>query len=94
MSEMMNEGTDLQAINDATEQNRIAAKNAATQKGIHRKKTNRSHLAVSCLMAADSLGGIVGLCYMEAMVDWLGSIAACAVTFRVGIAVGKAVCHD
>lgn len=88
-TEMLNGGTELEAINNAINKNRTAAEQAKVQKNISAKPRCTQQLVASVCLGVAALAGIVGLCQMGAMVEWLGAAEACAVCLRLGIEIGR-----
>ena len=88
MSEMMNKGAELETINNASAQNRAKKELVYAQKGVRSKKSGYHRMAVACFLTAAGLGAIGYLVQMGAMAYWLGSVAACAVTLKLGMVIG------
>lgn len=87
--EMLNGGTELETINNATEKHRAETEKAKAQKHIGTKRCNIQRLAGSVCLGAAALAGIVCLCRIGAMVDWLGTVEACAVCLWLGVEIGR-----
>lgn len=87
--EMLNGGTELETINNATQQQRNAHKHVKAQMEIGTKRRGIQRLAGSVCLGAAALTGIVCLCRIGAMVDLLGTVEACAVCLWLGIEIGR-----
>ena len=88
-SEMLNGGTELETINNATKKHRADGEKAKVQKNIGTKRRSIQRLAGSVCLGTAALAGIVCLCRIGAMVDWLGTVEACAVCLWLGVEIGR-----
>ena len=87
--EMLNGGTELKTINNASRLHRNSHDQVKVQQNISTKRRSIQRLAGSIGLGVVALAGIVGLCHIGAMVNWLGTVEACAVCLRLGVEIGR-----